>query len=115
LRVILDEDIPRELTAEFAASGHVVTHVEDLGFKGLRNSDLLKAISGHTDVFVTGDTNLGYQQDVRRLDFSIMLIHPTRLVIGQIRALIPEAVSAFEAARPGEVTTIGLPVRRKGR
>jgi hypothetical protein len=113
VRVILDEDIPRELAFEFAATGHVVSHVEDLGFKGLRNSDLLRAIAGTVDVFVTGDTHLGHQQDLRGLGFAIVLLHPDRLVIEQVRALIPLAIIAFETAAPGEVTTVGKPLRRR--
>ena len=113
MRIVIDEDIPRELTPLFGASGHAVVHVEDLGLKGMRNGDLLAAISDSTDVFVTGDTNLGHQQDLRRFDIAIVLIQPTLLVIDRIRELIPAAVDAFDAAPKHAVTVVGAPVRRR--
>jgi len=30
VRIVIDEDIPRELTLLFGAAGHTVVHVEDL-------------------------------------------------------------------------------------
>jgi len=36
VRIVIDEDIPRELTLLFGAAGHTVVHVEDLGLKGMR-------------------------------------------------------------------------------
>lgn len=107
MRVLIDEDIPKELTAQFHMPGVIVEHVEDVGRKGLRNSDLLASISGIYDVFVTGDTNLGHQQNLRAFDLAVVLIHPPRLVIEQIEPLIPAVVAAFQTAPKHAVTTIG--------
>lgn len=113
MRVVIDEDIPRELTGLFHAPGHTVAHVEDLGLKGSRNGELLAALSTVADIFVTGDTHLGHQQDLRRFDLAIILIHPERLVVRQIKELIPAAISAFATAPRHAVTTVGQPVRRR--
>ena len=99
MRIVIDEDIPRELTPLFRGSGHTAAHVEDLGLKGMRNSELLAAVSATADVFVTGDTNLGHQQNLRRFDVAIILIHPQLLVIDRIRELIPAAIEAYATAR----------------
>lgn len=113
MRVVIDEDIPSQLTPLFAAPGHVVQHVEDIGLKGQRNSVLLAALAGSCDVLVTGDTNLGYQQNLSKLDLAIILIHPQRLVVEQIKPLIPRVVAAFSTARKHAVTTIGLPQKTR--
>lgn len=115
MRIVIDEDIPRELTLLFGAAGHTVVHVEDLGLKGMRNGDLLAAISETADVFVTGDTNLGHQQNLRRFDVAIILIHPQLLVIDRIRELIPAAIEAYATARKHAVTVVGTPVGRRRR
>lgn len=109
MRVVIDEDIPDELTPLFRGPGLVVQHVEDIGLKGTKNGLLLATLSGNCDIFVTGDTNLGHQQDLHRFDLAIVLIHPQRLVVEQIKPLIPLAVAAFPAARKHAVTTIGVP------
>lgn len=117
MRIVVDEDIPKELTPLFGGPGDVVEHVEDIGLKGKKNGALLATLSGNCDVLVTGDTNLGHQQDLRKFDLAVVLIHPQRLVVEQIRSLIPLAVAAFPTARRHAVTTIGVPTaaRRRAR
>jgi len=109
MRIVVDEDIPKELTPLFGGPGFLVEHVEDIGLKGQKNGVLLAALSGNCDILVTGDTNLGRQQNLRRFDIAIVLIHPPRLVVEQIKPLIPVAVAAFPTARKHAVTTIGAP------
>lgn len=109
MRIVIDEDTPNELTPLFRAPGHSVQHVEEIGLKGKRNSVLLAALSGSADVLVTGDTNLGHQQNLRKFDLAVILIHPRLLVVEQIVPLIPLAIAAYPTARKHAVTTIGLP------
>ena len=70
---------------------------------------LLAAISGSADVLVTGDTNLGHQQNLKKFNLAIILVRPPRLVVDQIIPLIPEVVAAFPTAKRHAVTTIGRP------
>jgi hypothetical protein len=84
MRIVVDEDIPKELTPLFRGPG----------LKGKKNGVLLAALSGSYDVLDTGDANLGHQQNLRKFDLAIMLIHPQRLVVEQIKPLIPLAVAA---------------------
>lgn len=53
MRIVIDEDIPDELTPLFRGAGLVVKHVEDLGLKGKKNGELLTALSGNYDILVT--------------------------------------------------------------
>lgn len=108
MRIVIDEDIPNELTPLFRGPGFVVEHVEDLGLKGKKNGELLAALSGHYDILVTGDTNLQHQQNLREFDLAVVLIHPRRLVVDQIKPLVPRAIAAFPTARKHAVTTIGV-------
>jgi predicted nuclease of predicted toxin-antitoxin system len=108
VRIVIDEDIPRELVPLFRGPSLDVQHVEDIGLKGKKNGELLSALSGTCDIFVTGDTNLEHQQNLAKYDLAIVLIHPLRLVIDQIKSLIPAAVAAFPTARKHAVTTIGI-------
>lgn len=107
MRVVIDEDIPASLTPRFRAGGHTVNHVEDIGLKGKHNGVLLAAISGSADILVTGDTNLGHQQNLKKFDLAIILVRPPRLVVDQISPLVPEVVAAFATAKRHAVTTIG--------
>ena len=72
MKLLLDECVTRHLKRELA--GHEVHTVEDAGFKGLENGDLLKAASGIYEVLITVDQNLPYQQRVL-----VQLENPRRL------------------------------------
>lgn len=76
---------------------------------------MLAVLSGKADILVTGDTNLGHQQNLRKFDLAIILIHPQRLVVEQITTLIPLAIAAFPTAKKHAVTTIGLPKKPRPR
>ena len=56
MRILLDESLPAELQAELP--GHEVRTVRDLGWSGLKNSELLARSAGQFDVFLTADQNL---------------------------------------------------------
>ncbi len=115
MRIVIDEDIPSELTPRFQAPGHSVEHVEEIGLRGERNGVLLAALSGAADVLVTGDTNLGHQQNLQNFDLAVILIHPRLLVIDQIVPLIPLAIAAYATAKKHAVTTIGYPTKPMGK
>lgn len=106
MKVILDEDIPRELTWRFREGGHEVAHVEDLGWKGITNGELLARISGAYDVLVTGDTNMPYQQNLAKFDIAIVQLHPDLKVVEQLIPLASAALDAFPSAPRHAVTVI---------
>jgi hypothetical protein len=49
-----------------------------------------------------------HQQNLARYDLAIVVINPRRLVVDQIKPLIPVAVLAFATAPRHVVTTIGV-------
>lgn len=63
MKVLLDECVTHYLKRDFAA--HEVLTVEEAGFKGLKNGQLLQAASGEYDVLITVDQNLHYQQNLK--------------------------------------------------
>ena len=69
-RVILDENLPIQLRHELSIF-EVVT-VQYQGWSGIVNGELIRLIDGKFDVFVTGDKNLRYQQNL--IDRSIAII-----------------------------------------
>lgn len=87
MRLIFDEDLPRDLLPLFESGDDEVVHVEDLGWKGISNGDLLSRISGKYDVLVTGDTNMRYQQNLAGYDVAVIVLRPQIKVLDQLVAL----------------------------
>jgi predicted nuclease of predicted toxin-antitoxin system len=56
VKLLLDECVTRHLKRDLSV--HEVHTVEEAGFKGLENGDLLKAASGAYEVLITVDRNI---------------------------------------------------------
>jgi predicted nuclease of predicted toxin-antitoxin system len=104
VKLLLDECVTRHLTRDLA--GHEVHTVEDAGFKGLENGDLLKAASGAYEVLITADRNLPYQQNLAGLNIAILILAAKRNSYVRLKPLIPRALSALETLKVGDVVRI---------
>jgi hypothetical protein len=60
MRIILDECLPKRLTKELP--GHDARTVQQMGWGGISNGNLLALLGGQFDAFITVDSNLAYQQ-----------------------------------------------------
>jgi hypothetical protein len=76
VKLLLDECVTRYVKRDLPR--HEVHTVEEAGFKGLENGELLRAASGTYDVLVTVDQNLPYQQNVDGLDIAILVLAAKR-------------------------------------
>jgi hypothetical protein len=65
LRILLDECVPRGLKRSFRPLGLVLT-VPDAGLAGYKNGQLLKRVVGQSDVFITVDKSIEFQQHLGR-------------------------------------------------
>jgi hypothetical protein len=65
VRILLDEPLPRQLAPYFV--GHDVRTTQEQGWAGLKkNGALLKgALAAALEVFITGDKNLQFQQNLK--------------------------------------------------
>ncbi len=107
MKVLLDEDLPYKLRT--AIPNHDVSTVAYLGWKGLKNGELLRAAEASGfEVFVTADKKLPKQQNLEAkafatvvlstLDWEIMKPH-----LGLIVAAVDRATSgSYEFVNCGE-------------
>lgn len=104
MKLLLDECVTRHLQRDLA--GHEVHTVEDAGFKGLENGDLLKAASGVYEVLITVDRNIPYQQNLASLNIAILILAAKKNSYMRLKPLIPRALSALESIKAGDVIRI---------
>ena len=101
-RVLLDECTPAPLAKSI--QGVEVRTVEQAGFTGLENGDLLNAAEGRFDILITADKNLRYQQNLSRRRIAILeLPHNSWPRLKALTTLIQAAVDAIQ---PGEYVRI---------
>ncbi len=104
MKLLLDECVTRHLKRELAS--HEVHTVEEAGFKGLENGDLLKAASGVYEVLITVDRNIPYQQNLASLNIAILILAAKKNSYMRLKPLIPRALSALESIKAGDVIRI---------
>jgi hypothetical protein len=80
--------------------------LEEAGFKGLENGDLLNAASGSYEVLITVDRNIPYQQNVAGLNIALLILAAKRNSYVRLRPLIPRTLSALETMKVGDVIRI---------
>jgi predicted nuclease of predicted toxin-antitoxin system len=62
MKILLDECVPWPMHR--LLSDHACSSVQDLGWGGIKNGDLLQRAEGEFDPFITSDQNLRYQQNL---------------------------------------------------
>lgn len=104
-RILLDENIDRQLKPMFDAALEVVT-VREQGWDGFENGALLQAAAAAFDVFVTMDRNLPYQQNLKALDLAVVVIHSRSNAFAVVVPLMGRINEAVRTARPGEAVVV---------
>ncbi|MCZ6753498.1 MAG: DUF5615 family PIN-like protein [Acidobacteria bacterium] len=105
MRILLDECLPQELADELA--GHEVSTVQQEGWSGIENGELLRRASGKFGAFLTDDKHLQRTQDLPP-DLALVTIKARSNRIQTLRPLVPELLKALESARPGTFVRVGV-------
>jgi len=103
MKVLLDEDLDHRLRKSLSV--HEVFTVRYLGWAGLKNGELLLAAEqSGIDVFVTGDQNLGYQQNLDARRMAIVTLSATNWPL--IRNHLTKIAAAIDRAVPGSFQAV---------
>lgn len=100
MRLLLDENLPRKLRWRFG-SGHQVSTVQEMGWNGYKNDELLRVAEKEFEVLITADQRMSFQNAIARLK-----------AVGneyeQLLPLIPGVLRALNHIQPGQVIFISL-------
>ena len=102
MTIILDENLPHGLLRVLAPR-RVIT-VQQAGYAGVRNGELLAALEGVYDVFLTGDKNLRYQQNLSGRQLAIIELPTNRWPA--LRSLCPRIIQAIDDCQAASYTVI---------
>jgi hypothetical protein len=105
MRILLHESLPRDLGREI--SGHEVTTVQQAGWAGLENGELLRRAAERFDVLVTGDQNIEYQQNPALLPIPVVILVAVSNRIEALRPLLPELLEVLARTPAREFVRVG--------
>ena len=104
MRVIFDENVPAPLRRYLP--GHQVTTVQEQGWTGISNGDLVSRGEEQFDVLLLADKNLRYQQNLRSRRIALIELPTNRWpLVEKIASRIAVVVGQ---ATPGSYTIIDL-------
>lgn len=92
MRLFFDENMPRPLRR--ALHGHDVSFVEEHGWKGKDNGELLDLVAAAFDVLITSDASMEYQQHFVGRDLSVIVAPTNNLTI--LRANAPAILTTLD-------------------
>jgi predicted nuclease of predicted toxin-antitoxin system len=105
VRILLDEQLPRQLARQI--EGHEVRTVQQQGWAGLRNGELLRrAAADRFEVFVTADQNLQFQQNLTGSSLAVIVLVARSNALEDLIPIVPALRQALTSAGRGEVRRV---------
>ena len=109
MKVLIDECAPRALKHSVKAGGHECLTVQEAGWSGKANGELLTLAKSDFDVFVTLDASLRYQQNLEGRRIAVVIIHAQSNRLVHIAPLFPACLKALETIKPRNIVHVGTP------
>jgi predicted nuclease of predicted toxin-antitoxin system len=72
MKLLLDECVPKRLRNDFP--GHEVSTIEEVGLKGLKNGELLRAAAEQFDALITVDRRMPTQQNLAQFNLALIVL-----------------------------------------
>src|ERR1051325_1370038 len=102
MKVLLDECVDSRLSREIV--GHEVRTVRQAGWTGIKNGELLRLAVESFDVYITGDRNIGFQQNLNALPIPIVVLYAKTNRLTDLRQLVPGLLAVLTNLRAGVTT-----------
>ena len=93
-------------TFEVRFPGHEAFTVDDAGFKGLENGELLQAASGRFDVLITVDRKLTREHDLSLFDIGVVVVISQSNRYEDLTPLLLKILDKLGSITPGQVIEI---------
>lgn len=105
--ILLDENLlSKKLKQPLTEAGHSVKNVEDRGWQGTKNRQLLILAEAQSfDVFITADKNL-HQQNLRELTMRVVVLNSISTRPASLLPLIVEMSDLLQSLAAGSVMLI---------
>ena len=105
MKILLDECTPRILKTRLPR--RTISTVQDMGWAGITNGELLAWAEQEFDVFVTADQRLPHQQHLAGRRLAVVVL-PTNRVPDVVK-LLPDLERALDTIQPGTLVELALP------
>ena len=105
VNILLDECVPRPLRKLLA--NHTCRTAQEMGWKSVKNGELLTLAEAQFDLFITSDQGLAYQENLRGRRIAIVELSTNKL--RPIDAAAAQLRDAVEKISPAEFRRLEIP------
>jgi len=102
MRVLFDENVPAPL--RHTLGGHEVATLQERGWRGITNGELVRMAEGVFDVLILADKNLRYQQQLDGRKLALIELPTNRWPL--LKPLVPRILAALDQAVPGSYSIV---------
>ena len=85
---------------------HEVKTVPQMGWAGIKDSELLSLAESEFDVFITVDRNLPIEQNLSKLALAVIILEARSNRLTDLKPLSPKILEVLDTAQQGQATTI---------
>jgi hypothetical protein len=104
VKLLLDECLDWRLRRDLP--GHEVKTVQEMGWCGFKNGRLLCLAQAQFDVFITGDRNLSFQQNLPSFSIRVVVLKGESIRLVHTRPLMPKLLCLLPSLKPGTIVAI---------
>ena len=105
MKVLLDECTPRIVKKRLP--DYDISTVQEMGWAGIKNGELLTLAESRFEVFITTDKNLRHQQNLSHRKLTFILLPSNQ--VPAVEALIPALEAVLATIMAGDFVEIPLP------
>ena len=96
MKILLDENIDIRFKRYFPDIHEVYT-VQDMGWKGIKNGELLLLLVQHNfRCWIVVDKNIPYQQNILKLTCLIIVLDVVKNTLQHLQPLVPKVVETLQ-------------------
>lgn len=102
MKIIIDECVPHIVKKRLPQ--REIKTVQEMGWAGVKNGELLKLVEEEFEIFITSDKNLRYQQNLQDRTIAILLLPSNQVPV--IENLLPQIDEELEKIKPNDFVEI---------
>ena len=73
---------------------------------GIKNGRLLALAQAQFEVFITGDRNLAFQQNLTQFSVAVVVVHAESIRLIHIRPLMPKVLALLPTLKAGQLVKV---------
>jgi predicted nuclease of predicted toxin-antitoxin system len=107
MKILIDECAPIALKTALVAGGYDSTTVQEAGWSGKENGELLALAEAGFDVLITVDSNLRHQQNLTGRKIALLIVRARSNRVADLQPHFAACIEALRTIEPGTVVEVG--------